>query len=63
MEESDNINNLLTKSNVKKLVHSFECRVEPEFVELLEKKVTELVSISCLRAKANNRTTVLKRDL
>jgi len=55
--------NLLKNSNVKKLLHSLECRVEPEFIEILETKVNNMIVVSALRAKANNRTTVLKRDL
>lgn len=52
--------NLLVKTNVK---NSSEFAVSEEFIEELERKVSEEIKKAEERAKANNRRTLLARDL
>lgn len=52
--------NLLVKTNVKE---SSEFSVSEEFIEALEKKVSEEIKRAEERAKANFRRTLLERDL
>lgn len=51
---------LLVKTNVKE---SSEFAVSEEFIDALEKKVTEDIKNAESRARANNRHTILARDL
>jgi hypothetical protein len=52
--------NLLVKTNIKE---ASEFAVSEEFIEALEKKVSDDIKRSEERAKANNRHTILARDL
>ena len=52
--------NLLVKTNVKE---ASEFAVSEEFITALEKKVSEEIKTAEARAKANNRHTILARDL
>lgn len=54
------VKNLLVKTNVKE---SSELAVSEEFILELEKKVKEKIKEAEERAKANNRRTLLARDL
>lgn len=51
---------LLVKTNIK---GSSKLAVSEEFIEELEKKVSEEIKKSEQRAMANNRRTLLARDL
>jgi histone H3/H4 len=52
--------NLLVKTNVKE---ASEFSVSEEFIEELEKKVSEDIKKAEERARANNRRTLLARDV
>ena len=54
------VKNLLVKTNIKE---ASEFAVSEEFIEELEKKVSEDIKKAESRAKANNRHTILARDL
>lgn len=51
---------LIVKTNVKE---ASEFAVSEEFIEALEKKTAEDIKTAEARAKANNRHTILARDL
>ncbi len=51
---------LLVKTNIKE---ASEFAVSEEFIEALEKKVSEDIKKAEERARANNRRTLLARDL
>jgi histone H3/H4 len=52
---------LVVKSNVKE--HTGDMNVAGDFADELEKKVASLIKDACERAKANNRRTVMGKDL
>lgn len=56
---------LIVAANVKKSCRADEkpLNVSEDFYIELEKKVKEIISKACQRAKANNRTTVMGRDV
>ena len=52
---------LVVKSSIKEAVGDFN--VSSDFAEELDKKVAQLVKDACSRAQANNRKTVMAKDL
>jgi histone H3/H4 len=52
---------IVVKAKIKELTG--ECNVAGDFAEALDKKTTQLVKDACDRAKANNRRTVMAKDL
>lgn len=52
---------LIVRSKIKDAAGDFN--VAGDFADALEKKVTALVKDACERAKANNRRTVMGKDL
>ena len=54
------VKSLLVKTNIKE---ASEFAVSEEFIEALENKVSEDIKKAEARAKANNRHTLLARDI
>ncbi|MBW2969004.1 NFYB/HAP3 family transcription factor subunit [Candidatus Woesearchaeota archaeon] len=52
---------IVVKAKIKELTG--ECNVSGDFAEALDKKVTQMVKEACERAKANNRRTVMAKDI
>jgi len=52
---------IVVKAQIKELVKEFN--VSGDFAEALDKKVVQMVNDACERAKANNRRTVMAKDL
>lgn len=55
--------NLIVKSKIKEVVKEKIGNVADEVAPELNKKVQEMLENACERAKANNRRTLLARDL
>jgi len=53
--------NLIVKANIKNV--AVGCNVSADFADALNAEVERLVKKACDRAKANNRSTVMARDL
>lgn len=54
---------LIKASVVRDLVHTLGGRIEPSVVKELDRQVKVLVLRGFERAKENNRSTLMKRDL
>lgn len=52
---------LVVKAKIKDVAGDFN--VSGDFADALNKKVEELVKAACSRAEANNRKTVMGKDL
>lgn len=52
---------IVVKAKIKEITG--ECNVAGDFAEALDKKVTQMVNDACERARANNRRTVMSKDL
>ncbi len=52
---------IVVKSKIKELVGN--CNVSGDFAEALDEKVKQLVKAASERAEANNRKTVMAKDL
>lgn len=52
---------IVVKAKIKEL--SGEFNVSGDFADALDKKVTQMVKDACERAKANNRRTVMAKDI
>lgn len=52
---------MVVKAKIKEFAGEFN--VSGDFADALDKKVTQLVRDACERAKANNRRTVMSKDL
>ena len=52
---------LVVKAKIKEAASDFN--VAGDLADALDKKVQELVKAACERAKANNRRTVMAKDL
>jgi histone H3/H4 len=52
---------LINRTKVKEIVGSIQ--ISKEFSEELEKQVEDIIQKACKRATANNRTTIMARDL
>lgn len=56
----DNV--LVVQSKVKDYIKGKGCQTSATFIDALSKKVQQLCTEACDRAKANNRATVKDRD-
>ncbi len=56
---------LIVAANVKAAakIEEKSLNVSEDFYKELEKKVTEIIEKSCIRAKANGRNTVMGKDV
>jgi histone H3/H4 len=52
---------LINKTELKQSIGKIQ--ITKEFTNELEKQVKEIIQKSCKRARANNRTTLMERDL
>lgn len=52
---------LVVKAKIKDAAKG--CNVAGDFAEALDKKMRQLVADACARAEANNRKTVMAKDL
>lgn len=52
---------LIVKANVRKAAGNFE--VASEFIQALDKKVEHIIKEAVERARANNRHTLMARDV
>mgnify|MGYP006277538109 CR=1 FL=1 len=53
--------NLIVKSNIKNVAG--DLNISSDFSEQLNEEIHKLIQKACERAKANNRNTVMGRDL
>ena len=59
----DSKSSFIKGSIVRELVHTLGGRIEPSVVNELDRQVKTLVVKAFERAKENNRSTLMKRDL
>ncbi len=52
---------LIVKANIKEVAKDFN--VAGDFADALNKKVEDMIKAACSRAEANNRKTVMAKDL
>ena len=52
---------IIVRSRIKEIATDFN--VAADFADTLDKKVEQLIKDACERAKANNRKTVMAKDL
>lgn len=54
---------LCKRSNIKKIIKEQGLHTSEEYYAKLDEKIRLLTLDACIRAKGNNRTTVMARDL
>ena len=52
---------IVVKAKLKEVAQDYS--IASDFAEKLDEKVTQLIKDACARAQANNRKTVMGRDL
>lgn len=52
---------IVVKAQIKEVAKEFN--ISGDFAETLDRKVTEIVLAACERARANNRRTIMAKDL
>ena len=52
---------IIVKTNIKE--YAGDLNVSSDFAVELDKKVQEMIKVACTRAEANNRRTVMAKDI
>ncbi len=61
MSDKKDLKNLVVRTKIKSIAKGFS--VSKEFREKLDEVVAETIERACIRAKSNNRNTLMARDL